>query len=255
MTGLMMAMVTVATMIIQIPIPFTNGYIHLGDSMIFLSVLVLGWRYGAIAAAFGSALGDLIPGYVHWVPWTFCIKGMMAVLMGLAIEKCINKKRNTAILAGVTAAVWAGFQGVLRVALNTAAANNPKSLLGGQAASLSELGGVLSSVQNKLLLSAVLIPIFLIAIALYVRKKERFTIPLYDILGMTIAGLWMVLGYYIAGGVMYGNFPAAAFSVPWNIVQFVMGFFLAAVISLALQKTAAGRYFTYQLGSRVSVEK
>lgn len=255
MIGLMMAMVTAATMIIQVPIPFTNGYIHLGDSMIFLSVLILGWRHGSAAAAFGSALGDLIPGYIHWVPWTFCIKGLMAILMGLAIEKCMNNKRNTMILAGATAAVWVGFQAVLRVLLGAAAANDPESLLGDEVGSLSQLGSFLNDVQGKLLLSAVLIPVFLIAIALYVRRKEDISIPLYEILGMTIAGLWMVLGYYVAGGIMYGNFPVAAFSVPWNIVQFVMGFFLAMVVGAALQKTSAGKYFTYKMISSAGAQE
>ena len=41
MTGLMMCLVMIATMIIKIPIPFTQGYVHLGDSIIFLSFLVL----------------------------------------------------------------------------------------------------------------------------------------------------------------------------------------------------------------------
>ena len=57
LTGLMMCLVMVATMFIKVPIPFTQGYVHLGDSMIFLSVLVLGTRNGCIAAGVGSALG------------------------------------------------------------------------------------------------------------------------------------------------------------------------------------------------------
>ena len=34
MTGLMMCLVMVATMIIRIPIPATEGYVHLGDAAI-----------------------------------------------------------------------------------------------------------------------------------------------------------------------------------------------------------------------------
>ena len=58
-TSLMMGLIIVCTMFIKIPIPLTTGYVHLGDAMIYLSVLLLGWRYSAIAAAFGSTLGDL----------------------------------------------------------------------------------------------------------------------------------------------------------------------------------------------------
>ncbi|WP_206460273.1 ECF transporter S component [Anaerovorax sp. IOR16] len=245
LTGLMMALVTVATMIIQVPIPFTNGYIHLGDSMIFLSVLILGWRYGAIAAAVGSALGDLIPGYIHWVPWTFCIKGLMAVFMGIAIEKCMSSKKNTGILAIITAFVWMGFQAMVQFVLNGAATNNPQSLLGEDVETLSELGTFLTGVQGKLMLTTILIPVFLIIIAIYVRQKEHLIIPVYEILAMTIAGLWMVMGYYVAAGIMYGNFAVSAFSIPWNVVQFALGFFIAMVIAAALLKTSASKYFTY----------
>jgi uncharacterized membrane protein len=90
LTGLMMAMIVVATSFITIPTP-GGGYIHFGDTMIFLSVLILGWRYGAVAAGFGSALADLIAGYPVWMLWTLVIKGLMAVTMGLFIQKAAKK--------------------------------------------------------------------------------------------------------------------------------------------------------------------
>lgn len=86
MTGLMMCLVMVATMFIKIPIPFTQGYVHLGDSMIFLSVLILGKKNGAVAAGVGSALGDIIGGYAFWAPWTLLIKLVMAYILGAFVE-------------------------------------------------------------------------------------------------------------------------------------------------------------------------
>ena len=50
MMGLMTCLVIVATMFIKIPIPMTQGYVHLGDSMIFLAVLILGKKSGSLAA-------------------------------------------------------------------------------------------------------------------------------------------------------------------------------------------------------------
>ncbi|MBQ3281988.1 MAG: ECF transporter S component [Eubacterium sp.] len=82
LTGIMAALVMAATSFFRIPVPATNGYIHLGDALIFISVLVLGRRNGTIAGATGSALADLLGGYVHWVPWTFVIKGLMAFVTG-----------------------------------------------------------------------------------------------------------------------------------------------------------------------------
>lgn len=50
LTAMMMCLITVSILFIRMPIPFTQGYVHLGDAMIFLSVLILGWKYGAVAA-------------------------------------------------------------------------------------------------------------------------------------------------------------------------------------------------------------
>ena len=47
LTALMVCLVLLATYIIKIPSPFTQGYVHLGDTMIFLSVLLLGKKGGA----------------------------------------------------------------------------------------------------------------------------------------------------------------------------------------------------------------
>lgn len=91
MTALMACLVTVATMFIRIPVPMTQGYVHLGDSMIFLSVLVLGKKYGATAAGLGSAMGDLFAGYVHWIPWTLAIKFLMGFIMGAFLERMEKK--------------------------------------------------------------------------------------------------------------------------------------------------------------------
>lgn len=96
LTGLMAALVMAATSSFRIPVPATNGYVHLGDAFIFLSVLILGRRNGTIAAATGSALADLLGGYAHWVPWTFTIKGLMAFAFGTLVIMIYNKATDTA---------------------------------------------------------------------------------------------------------------------------------------------------------------
>jgi len=99
MTALMMGIIMVATMFIRIPIPATRGYVHLGDSMIFMAVLILGWRSGAVAAAFGAMLADVLSGYALYAPWTFVIKALMAIVMGLFIVLLSGKKQ--AKIAGI----------------------------------------------------------------------------------------------------------------------------------------------------------
>lgn len=94
LTALMVCLVLLATYIIKIPSPFTQGYVHLGDTMIFLSVLLLGKKGGAAAAGLGSALADLMGGYAAYAPWTFIIKGLMAFIMGMFIEIMLKKKKH-----------------------------------------------------------------------------------------------------------------------------------------------------------------
>lgn len=166
----MMAIICVVTMILPIPIPFTTGYIHLGDGVIFLSVLVLGWRYGATAAGLGSAMADILIGFAIWAPWTLVIKGGMAIIMGLFLEKVV-KNQQSSQSSGISA---------------------------------------------------------------------------YSILGMLLGGIFMVAGYYLAEGIIYGNYIAPLLGIPWNMAQFGVGMVLASLIASALYKTPVHSLFTYK---------
>ncbi len=79
-TGLMTALVLIATLFFKIPVPFTNGYVHLGDSMIFVAAIILGWKGGAFAAGVGSAFADILGGYTHWALPTLIIKALWELL-------------------------------------------------------------------------------------------------------------------------------------------------------------------------------
>lgn len=107
--GLMIALVTVSTMVFQVPVSATQGYIHLGDSMILLISIFFGWRYGMVAGGVGSALADLLSGYAHWVPFTLIIKGLMGLIIGKVAdyagkEGSFFRLRN--LLGSVLGLVW-----------------------------------------------------------------------------------------------------------------------------------------------------
>lgn len=87
MVALMAALVFVATYIIKIPNPATGGYSHMGDCMIFLAVVIMGRRNGAIAGALGAALSDLLAGAAVWILPTLVIKFIMATIMGTIMLK------------------------------------------------------------------------------------------------------------------------------------------------------------------------
>lgn len=101
-TALFAALACVATMSIRIPTPGTNGYIHPGDAIVILSGVILGPVYGLAAGGIGSAMADLLGGYFVYVPITFAIKGLIAVIAGLIYRKLgkSSKSRYAAVVLG-----------------------------------------------------------------------------------------------------------------------------------------------------------
>jgi uncharacterized membrane protein len=143
--ALFIALVALATMVINVPMVATQGFINVGDTVIFVSALLMGPRVGFIAGGLGSAMADLLLGYAHWAPWTLVIKaleGLIAALIGHVVYRR-DKKVSPQVIGG-----------------------------------------------------------------------------------LIISALWMVLGYYIAGGIMVG-FQASLASVPGNLLQGVGSVVLA----------------------------
>ena len=78
--ALLAALTFVATSIIKVPTIGTNGYVNIGDVVVLIAAWYLGGLYGALAAGIGSALADLLAGYGTYVPGTFGIKFVMALV-------------------------------------------------------------------------------------------------------------------------------------------------------------------------------
>ena len=98
-SALMAALVCVATMVIRIPTP-TNGYVNLGDCFVLLSGWLLGPWWGGAAAGIGSMLTDLFAGYTSYVPGTFLIKGLDALVASL-IFRAMARTSAAAVVSGV----------------------------------------------------------------------------------------------------------------------------------------------------------
>lgn len=95
------ALSCVATLVIQIPVPATNGYINLGDGAVLLGAFLLGPLYGAAAGGLGSALADLILGYAVYAPGTFIIKALMALCAALFLRALKKKPLAGAVAGGI----------------------------------------------------------------------------------------------------------------------------------------------------------
>lgn len=104
MASMMAALVCVATMLIKIPSPM-KGYLNLGDCVVLIAGWMLSPMYGFLAVGLGSALADLFAGYAVYVPATFVIKGMMA-LLALGGFGLLHKKMGSfpaRVLSGIAA--------------------------------------------------------------------------------------------------------------------------------------------------------
>lgn len=77
----MAAVVCTLTLVVQIPIPATGGYIHLGDLAANFAALAFGPWIGFLIAGGGMAIADLI-GYPIFAPGTFVVHGLQAVVVG-----------------------------------------------------------------------------------------------------------------------------------------------------------------------------
>ncbi|SCY27719.1 ECF transporter S component [Alkaliphilus peptidifermentans] len=131
--GLLTALVAVSTMVISVPVPATEGFIHLGDSMIFLAAILFGKKKGAFSAGIGSALADILLGYTHWALPTLIIKGAMGYGVGMIAnqedEKLLNFRNVIALAFGalwmVTGYFFAGaaMKGSFAISLTSVPAN------------------------------------------------------------------------------------------------------------------------------------
>ena len=94
------ALVCVATMLIKIPSPL-KGYLNLGDGIVLLAAWTLPLPYGVAAAGLGSALADLLSGYLVYAPATFVIKGLMAEVAYVCCSQLFKKgKTNLSRVVG-----------------------------------------------------------------------------------------------------------------------------------------------------------
>lgn len=97
--ALFAALTCMATLIIQIRIGPTGGYINLGDCAVLLCAWLLSPFYGAAAAGIGSMLADLISGFAFYAPATLLIKCAMAFFGG-SVFRTFTQQGRKRLLGG-----------------------------------------------------------------------------------------------------------------------------------------------------------
>ena len=93
MAALFAAIITVVTAYV-LHIPTGNGYIHLGDSFIFLAASLLPMPYAIAAAAVGAGLADALTAPI-WVIATVIIKSLIVLPFTSKKDKIISRRQNT----------------------------------------------------------------------------------------------------------------------------------------------------------------
>lgn len=91
MTALLTALTLICTLLLRIPVG-PDCYIHLGDAVIILAVLILPRAYACFSGVVGATLADLMGGFAFWAPWTFIVKLLFVLVLGLFIDR---SKKNT----------------------------------------------------------------------------------------------------------------------------------------------------------------
>lgn len=106
LTGLMAAMITLMTAYIcHIPTGLNGGYIHFGDSLIYLAAALLPTPYALAAAAIGGGLADLLTAPL-WLPATIVIKLLIALPFTCKSAKIITPRNVAAsVIACIISAV------------------------------------------------------------------------------------------------------------------------------------------------------
>ena len=89
-TAIFAAMITVMTAYIcHVPVGANGGYIHFGDSLIYIAATLLPTPYALAAAAIGGGMADLLTSPM-WAPATIIIKMIITIPFTNKTEKIVN---------------------------------------------------------------------------------------------------------------------------------------------------------------------
>ncbi|MDD1777710.1 MAG: ECF transporter S component [Candidatus Helarchaeota archaeon] len=92
LTGLMTALVCVATVLFQIPIPATGGYFNVGEAIIYIAAILFGPIVGGFAGGVGAALADAMSPYAIYAPGTLVIKFCEGFIIGFIVFAVRSKE-------------------------------------------------------------------------------------------------------------------------------------------------------------------
>jgi uncharacterized membrane protein len=81
--AVLIALVAVFTLVPRVPVPATGGYVNLSSVAITFSSLVFGPFVGAVTGGIGTAIADLLGGFLPFAPLSLIAHGLEGFLIGL----------------------------------------------------------------------------------------------------------------------------------------------------------------------------
>lgn len=91
-TAIFTAIITLAITVIKFSTGLGEGYIHLGDSIIYLTACILPFPYCIVAGALGGALADILSGFAVWSIPTAIIKTLNTLPFAIVCKKHKSNK-------------------------------------------------------------------------------------------------------------------------------------------------------------------
>jgi len=215
-TSIGICLVTLATVSLQVSIPATQGYFNLGETMVYTFALLFGPRVGMIAGGIGSALADLITGYLPYAPATLVIKGVEGYIVGrlsLMLTRVSEKtwRKLTVMLAVLLS--------ILTLVIGSTYYLGPGEVYLGFPFTTPTVLTVLFTIGFWAIV-AMLLLVIIVFIGLRVDPKVGAMV-----LSVVIGGIEMVTGYFLYEQLVLGYM--ALVEVPFNICQMIVGLLVA----------------------------
>jgi len=223
LTSTCIALVTMATLSVNVHIPATKGYFNVGEVMIYTVSLLFGPKVGALAGGLGSALADVLGGYLAYAPATFVIKGLEGLIVGRVarIRLRVGTKAMKASGLGVASCL-----GILLWSLGSrvyVGAELELAWSGLRVPITSFVWAVLACLAGAVVL-----------LYLWRAKPENLS----SVVAILAGGSVMISGYYLYEWAVMGVFALA--EVPVNMGQMLIGLTAAIPLYTTLKPKVAG---------------
>ena len=219
--GVFTAIVCMATLVLKIDIPATQGYFNLGDSMIYVAALLFGPFVGGVAGGLGASLADIITGALWYAPGTLAIKAVEGVIVGYLMQRFHKTVEVTSKWKSLAVPIGVGLGGLIYILGST-----------------YYIGIFANILAEQLFWTAIAILTGALLVYFGIRRQPPIS---WHVVSVLCGGTEMILGYYLYETLLLPYIlplfmPVweiyALVEVPFNIGQAVIGLIIALPLSL-----------------------